>query len=295
MAKASEAAGREARRGRRRRLLMGLATLLGGRARGFFIPHRHAAEALPCAYPALDPLFAAGWPAFDRLLAQIEDLAPALHRLGGPAPAPRFDQDWFPALDGVAAYAVVSSLRPQRIVEIGSGHSTRFLARAVRDRQLATGLVCIDPAPRASLRGLPVRWLETTLQRAPEGSFADLEPGDLLVVDSSHVLMPGSDVDWLLNRILPGLAPGVLVHFHDVFLPDPYPESWAWRGYNEQQAIAALLQGGGYALHFASHYVATRRPERLAASVLARLPHGLDGLHSSLWLEKRAPASISEG
>jgi hypothetical protein len=138
-----------------------------------------------------------------------------------------------------------------------------------------------------------VRWLETTLQQAPETCFAKLAAGDLLVVDSSHILMPGTDVDWLLNRIMPGLAAGVLVHFHDVFLPDPYPESWAWRGYNEQQAIGALLQGGAYALRFASHYVATRRPERLAASVLARLPHGLDGLASSLWLEKtgRAPAT----
>ena len=272
---------------------MGVATLLGGRARGFFIPHRYAAHALPCPYPTLDPLFAACWPAFERMLAQIDELAPALRRFGGPAPAPRFDQDWFPALDGAAAYAMVCSLRPQRIVEVGSGHSTRFLARAITDGELAASLLCIDPAPRASLRGLPVRWLEATLQRAPASCFANLQAGDLLVVDSSHVLMPGSDVDWLVNRILPGLAPGVLVHFHDVFLPDPYPESWAWRGYNEQQAIGALLQGGGYTLRFASHYVATRRPERLAASVLARLPHGLDGLASSLWLEKavRPPAT----
>jgi Methyltransferase domain len=267
---------------------MGLATLLGGRPRGFFIPHRYAAETLPCAYPALDALLAACWPAFAQVLAAVDELAPELRRLGGPPPAPRFDQDWFPALDGAVAYAMVCGLRPRRIVEVGSGHSTRFLARAIADRQLDTALLCIDPAPRAPLRGLDVRWLETTLQRASESCFADLEPGDLLVVDSSHILMPGSDVDWLLNRILPGLAPGVLVHVHDVFLPDPYPESWAWRGYNEQQAVAALLQGGGYAVRFASHFVASRRPGRLAASVLAQLPRGLDGLASSLWLEKRA-------
>jgi hypothetical protein len=267
---------------------MGLATLLGGRPRGFFIPHRHAAETLPCAYPALDALFAACWPSFARLLAEIDDLAPELRRLGGPAPAPRFDQEWFPALDGAVAYAMVCGRRPRRIVEVGSGHSTRFLARAIDDRQLATELVCIDPAPRATLRGLNLRWLETTLQRAPESCFADLAAGDVLFVDSSHILMPGTDVDWLLNRILPGLVPGVLVHFHDIFLPDPYPQSWAWRGYNEQQAIGALLQGGGYSVRFASHYVASRRRERLAASALEQLSQGPSGLASSLWLEKRA-------
>jgi Methyltransferase domain len=277
---------REGRRGRRRRLAMGLATLLGGRARGFFIPHRYADRVRPCAYPALETIFAAAWPACERLLADIEALAPALRRLGGPAPAPRFDQDWFPTLDAVAAYALVATARPRRIVEVGSGHSTRFLARAIADRGLATELVCIDPAPRATLRGLAVRWLETTLQEAPSGCFADLAAGDLLVVDSSHVLMPGSDVDWLLNRVLPPLAPGVLVHVHDVFLPDPYPERWAWRGYNEQQAIALLIQGSGYAIRFASHYLASRRPGCLAAGILAELPQGA-GLASSLWLEKR--------
>jgi Methyltransferase domain len=266
---------------------MGLMTLLGGRPRGFFLPHRYADRVAPCAYPALEATFAAAWPAFDRVLTEIEALAPALRRLGGPPPAPRFDQDWFPPLDAAAAYALVATTRPRRIVEVGSGHSTRFLARAAADRGLGTELLCIDPAPRASLRGLAVRWLETTLQQAPASCFSALAAGDLLVVDSSHILMPGTDVDWFLNRILPTIAPGVLVHVHDVFLPDPYPLAWAWRGYNEQQAIAALLQGGGYAVRFASHYVASRQAERLATGVLAELLRGGAGLASSLWLEKR--------
>ena len=171
---------------------MGLATLLGGRPRGFFIPHRHADQVRPCAYPALEALFAACWPAFERVLVEIDALAPELRRLGGPPPAPRFDQDWFPALDAAAAYAMVCGLRPRRIVEVGSGHSTRFLARAIADRELATTLLCIDPEPRATLAGLPLRWLETTLQQAPESCFTDLGAGDLLFVDSSHILMPGT-------------------------------------------------------------------------------------------------------
>ena len=98
--------------------------------------------------------------------------------------------------------------------------------------------------------------------------------------------MPGTDVDWLLNRILPALPAGVLLHFHDVFLPDPYPEAWAWRGYNEQQALAALLQGRAWDCRFASHYVRTRLADRLARGPLSSLPPPA-APEGSLWLQKR--------
>jgi hypothetical protein len=130
-----------------------------------------------------------------------------------------------------------------------------------------------------------VRWIGDVVQRVRETEFSRLQPGDMLFVDSSHVLMPGTDVDWLLNRILPRLAAGVLVHFHDVFLPDPYPAGWAWRGYNEQQALAPLLHSGAYECRFASHYARTRLPDRLERGVLARLPRHA-APDSSLWLQK---------
>jgi hypothetical protein len=276
---------RERRRGRARRLAMGLATLLG-RKRGFFIPHRYAAAIEPCAYPVLEAHLAACVPAFEAVLADLEAHAERLARMRGPAPAPRLDQGWFPTLDAAAAYAMICRARPARIVEVGSGHSTRFLARAIAEAGLDAELTCIDPAPRAALSDLPVRWLECALQQAPEALFAELRAGDVLFVDSSHILMPGTDVDWLLNRILPALPAGVLVHFHDVFLPDPYPEAWAWRGYNEQQALAPLLPGQAYACLFASHYVRTRLPHRLARGPLALLPPPA-APEGSLWLEKR--------
>jgi predicted O-methyltransferase YrrM len=284
-APADRSASRARRRGQRRRLTMGLATLLG-RKRGFFIPHRYAGAVEPCAYPALEAYLAARVPAFESVLADIEAQAEQLGQMRGPAPQPRFDQGWFPTLDAAAAYAMVGRARPARIVEVGSGHSTRFLARAIADAGLDTEIACIDPAPRATLQGLPVRWIEAVVQQAPATLFEGLQAGDVLFVDSSHILMPGTDVDWLLNRILPALAAGVLVHFHDVFLPDPYPEAWAWRGYNEQQALAPLLHGQAYACLFASHYVRTRLSERLARGPLARLPRPA-APESSLWLQKR--------
>jgi len=176
--------------------------------------------------------------------------------------------------------------RPARIVEVGSGHSTRFFARAIADGGIATRLTAIDPAPRAQLSGLAVEWLRGAVPSVGMAPFAALAAGDFLVIDSSHVLMPGSDVDFLINRLLPSLPPGVLVHLHDIFLPDDYPAEWDWRGYNEQLAVAALMAGGDWQVRFASHYVATRLADAVAASAVAPLPLVAGARESSLWIER---------
>ena len=272
-----------------RRLAFGLSTLLG-RPRGFFIPSRYAGRAVPAGYPALEPAFAAAEPAFLDILGEIERLGPDLAAiLDGPGPA-RFGQDWFPRLDAAAAYAIVRRARPGRIVEIGSGHSTRFMARAIADGGLATELTAIDPAPRASLAGLAVRHEARLLGDADRDAVAALGPSDILFVDSSHVAMPGSDVDQVFGDLLPRLAPGVLVHVHDITLPDAYPGDWSWRGYNESIPVAALLAAGGFDLVFASHWVASRWAERVRAGVLGALPLAPGAHETSLWLRKTAPA-----
>ena len=277
---------------RLRPLAFGLATLFGIRKLGWFIPYRYAVAIADPArrrdYPAIRDIMARHEPAFAGLLAEIDAYAEPLGAIGGaPPPAPRFDQDWFPRLDAAAAYAMVRRHRPARIVEVGSGHSTRFLARAVTDGGLDCAITAIDPAPRAAIGGLPVSVLSETLHDAGPAPFRALAAGDMMVVDSSHVLMPGSDVDLVLNTLLPALPAGVLVHFHDIFLPDDYPADWAWRGYNEQQAVGPLITSGAYELLFASRYVATAMADRLATGILAELPLVAGALESSLWLAKR--------
>src|SRR6185312_5770582 len=141
-----------------RRLWLGLSTLLG-RRRGFFIPYRYAHRLVPPggrpAYQPIEQLFEAAGGKFAAQLRALDEYADALRAIGRqPAPAPRWDQDWFPRLDAAMAYAIVRRHRPMRIVEVGSGHSTRFMACAVDDGGLATEILAIDPAPRAALRGL---------------------------------------------------------------------------------------------------------------------------------------------
>ena len=273
-----------------RRLWLGLATLLG-RPRGYFIPYRYAdrlarAGGRP-AYAAVERLFAANAGAFAEQLRALADYAADLRAIGGqPPPAPRWDQDWFPRLDAAMAYAMVRRLRPARIVEVGSGHSTRFMARALQDADHTARFLAIDPAPRAALRGLPVEWLSSTVPDCGAASFQQLAAGDILFIDSSHILMPGTDVDFLLNDVLPALPTGVVLHLHDIFLPDDYPDSWAWRGYNEQAGAATLLDGRWTPL-FSSRYAVTRMAEQFQASAAAGLPLLPGAFESSLWLMRR--------
>jgi predicted O-methyltransferase YrrM len=273
-------------RARWRRLRFGLATVLGLKRLGFFIPYRYADSVEAKDYPALRPLFAAAEPRFAEILAAIEEHEQDLRRIAsGQGPA-RFDQDWFPRLDAAAAYALVRQEKPRRIVEIGSGHSTRFLARAVADGGLSTIVTCIDPAPRAPLAGLAVEHVPALLRDADPTLFAELGPGDILFVDSSHIAMPGTDVDRLFLDVLPRLRAGVLVHVHDVTLPDAYPAEWAWRGYNEQLLVGALLLGGSYDLVFASHYVTRAVLPAMPRGVLSDLPVPRAAQETSVWLRK---------
>ena len=271
-------------RTRIRRSLMGLSTVLGIKPRGFFVPYRYAERERRSVNEAVEEIFRRRQEAFGAVLRSLDGFAAEFARIGGePPPAPRWEQDWFPRLDAAVAYALVRTREPGRIVEVGSGHSTRFLARAVADGGLATRITAIDPAPRADIAELDVDVVRETVQKAP---ISGLVAGDFLMVDSSHIAMPGTDVDLLVNRVLPALPAGVVVHFHDVFLPDPYPASWDWRAYNEQLCIAPLVWGGAFEVLFASRYVATRMAAAVAGSAAGGLAMPDGAFESSLWLKK---------
>lgn len=274
-----------------RRLKMGLNTVLGFKKQGFFIPYRYAGSPSPLAnrthYPSLLTQMQKSEKDQARFLEEMAAYAEQFTSFGDkPPPEPRWEQDWFPRLDAAAAYKMVRDTAPKNIIEVGSGHSTRFMARAIKDGGLKTNFVAIDPAPRADISKLDVTLLNKTVQEIDPALFDVLQPNDILFIDSSHIAMPGTDVDMVFLDILPRLPAGVHVHIHDIFLPYSYPESWAWRGYNEQQIVAPLLFGGGYELLFSSQFVFNAMKDTLDKSKLALLPLQEGALETSLWLRK---------
>ena len=276
-----------------RRFRMGLETLIG-RRRGFFAPYRHAAEVRrPGGYPEIGAAIAAAFAAPATagmvcpadVLAAMAEHGETLAGFDGPPPRPRWRQSWYPGLDGAAAYAILRGAAPRRVIEVGSGHSTRFMAQAVADGGTGTEIVCIDPAPRAALSGLALDWRAEVLGERHLPLFDALGQGDVAFFDSSHLLWEGTDVDLILNRVFARLAPGVLVHVHDVFLPDPYPEAWAWRGYTEQLGLGGWILGGGCSVLWSSRHARTREPGRLPEAIAA-IPVSEDAVETALWLVK---------
>jgi hypothetical protein len=190
------------------------------------------------------------------------------------------ENSYFASLDALALYAFVREQKPATIVEVGSGMSTRIALAALEDN--GTGrLITIEPYETERMPNPPT--FAVPVQEAPLAVFDSLQPSDILFIDSSHVSKVGSDVNHLILRVLPRLAHGVLVHFHDIYLPDEYPEALVQtkhRFWNEQYLLHAYLIGNSRTqILWSSHHAATRSQPQLADALGSRRWYG-----GSIWL-----------
>lgn len=231
----------------------------------------------------------------DRYAAFLEELGEIQADLAEIPLGGRYDQStpfwlnsWFPALDGMALTQMLRRHNPQRFVEIGSGLSTKFARRAVQTYGLRTKLASIDPEPRSEVDRLCDRVIRQPLERVDIGMFAGLEAGDILFLDSSHRSFQGSDVTVFFLEILPRLKPGVIVHIHDIYLPDDYLSGHLWRLWNEQYLLATALLFGGdrFEVLFPCWFIG-RDPELSvqAKGLLRKGPlSGVDLYGASFWM-----------
>ena len=129
-----------------------------------------------------------------------------------------------------ATHALIRKLKPRRVIEAGSGFSSRVIAAALRMNEKDSGkraeYTVVDPFPGDALERLPGvgEVLRRRVELIEPGMFRTLGENDILFVDSGHTVRAGGDVNFLVLDILPVLAPGVVVHFHDIALPYEYAE-----------------------------------------------------------------------
>ena len=193
--------------------------------------------------------------------------------------------------DAMTLRAMINDLRPKRVIEMGSGYSTACMLDAAEHAGLKDfKVVCIEPFPdrlHSVLRpddiGNGVTLLKTTTQSVPLSVFRDLEPNDILFIDSTHVLKTGSDVHYQLFFILPLLPPGVVVHVHDCRFPLEYSDKQIFEknySWNEVYAIRALLMfSNRYRVIFSGSFFAKRRPDLIQQTA----PLYLRNPGSALW------------
>lgn len=192
---------------------------------------------------------------------------------------PLCDSEFYGGDDARVLYAMVRHRRPAKLVELGSGHSTKVIRAAIARDHLACDHRCYDPYP--GFTGTPTPGFDiepSAIQDLPMTVFEELGDGDVLFVDTTHTVKAGSDVNRLVLDVLPRLAPGVLVHFHDIFLPYEYPREWLsemrlyWA---EQYLLQAFLSGNEQWDVVLGNYA------------VARAGKGLEGRASGFWMQRR--------
>lgn len=247
------------------------------------------------AHPELAAIIGAGR---ERYLDLLDEFAPLqldfddVPRTGSyDTTTPFWLNAWFSPLDAIALTGLLRKHAPTRFVEIGSGMSTKYARRAIDRYGLPTQLTSIDPQPRNRVDALCDEVIRQPLERCDLALFGQLAAGDVVFLDSSHRSFQGSDVTVFFLEILPRLAPGVIVHIHDVYLPEDYIAGHARRLWNEQYLLGTALLFGAerFEILFPSWFV--RRDPDLIAHADGLFRKGpmseLDLYGASFWMRLR--------
>lgn len=205
-----------------------------------------------------------------------------------------FNNPSFGSGDAEILYDMIRHFKPKRVVEIGSGHSTRIARAAIKaneqdDPSYSCRHVCVEPYEMPWLADYDVELVRERVELVDDALFETLESGDILFIDSSHMIRPQGDVLHEFLHLLPQLKPGVLVHIHDIFTPHDYPEDWVLqlrRYWNEQYLLEAFLTlNHQFEIIAAVNWLAHNHRDRLrrAAPRLAREPAREPG---SFWIRR---------
>jgi len=206
-----------------------------------------------------------------------------------------FANEYFAGLDAATYYAIIRDVRPARVIEIGSGMSTRIADLAVqRNRAAGHGgeIVCIEPFPQARLtENMPaVTLIERPVEQLDLATFDTLQSNDILFIDSSHAAKFGGDVCREFLEILPRLNRGVWVHVHDIFFPRDYPASWLIDrrlAFNEQYLLEAFLSfNRAFAVRACNHWLALDYRGDAEALAPAAIWPGTELGCGSFWMQR---------
>lgn len=200
-----------------------------------------------------------------------------------------FNNGYFSGFDAAVYYSLIRHLRPERIVEIGGGHSTQIACKALAVNGSGR-LTCIEPYPEERLLkpNLNIELIQERVEEVDVDFFSCLKANDVLFIDSSHTVKFGSDVCYEFLEVLPRLNKNVCIHVHDIFFPHDYPAEWLLKrrlALNEQYLLEAFLSfNEAFAPRLANYWLCLDHPEQAAR--LWPEAGGADPAASSFWMRR---------
>lgn len=106
-----------------------------------------------------------------------------------------FGNGTFESGDAEYWYNIIRLKKPKRIIEIGSGNSTKMARLAIKantnlDPAYQCRHICIEPYEMPWLEKIGVEVLRKKVEDMDISFFGQLEAGDILFIDSSHMIRP---------------------------------------------------------------------------------------------------------
>lgn len=198
-----------------------------------------------------------------------------------------YDNSYFSSPDAEVLYSIIRKYKPNQIVEIGCGNSTKISRQAILDGNLNTTLISVDPHPRLEIQEYSNHIYLNPVESLPNYHiFDDLRSGDILFIDSSHAIKTGGDVVFLFANILPRLCCGVIVHIHDIFLPYEYPRNWVIEekfDFNEQYLVQCILSmGNAFEVLWPGYFL-----QKTKSDFETHFPNLQSRTSQSLWIRKQ--------
>lgn len=169
---------------------------------------------------------------------------------------PYLDNYFFGILDAAVLGAMMRQLKPKKIIEIGSGISTRYMHLFRSKYALEAQIICVDPFPRVEIEHVADQVIRLPLEQAIIQNAFNLGENDILFMDGSHYVFQGNDTLIFFFNLLPNLNSGTVVHIHDIYLPYDYEQGVSQHLWSEQYILAAMLASGlkGYSVLYPTYY-----------------------------------------
>ena len=191
--------------------------------------------------------------------------------------------------DAMSYYCIVRHLKPDYILEVGSGFSTIVADQALQKNGKGK-LILIEPYPQEFLVKLPSveKIIKSFVQDIPVKDLVELiESCQIWFIDSTHTVKVGSDCLYLYLKVMPEIRQDLLIHTHDINLPFGFPKKKVLERHiywTEQYLLYAyLLDNPKMEVLFGSSYVKKILPESTKRLMKGKYPGG----GGSLWYQLR--------